>query len=472
MFRETQCSLLSYVSMANECFMTTYYSRTMLFLLFVSVKFCFSQTVSYNDVAVIINDNSTVSDQIGTYFKLKRNIPEQNMIHVSAPNTEQIDSLEFEQIRVQVESYLINNNLVDSINYIVTTKGVPLKIDAGCVTDSLPESRCASVDSELALILGPYAGSIGQNSSIQNPMYESHANFSRDSMGIYLVTRLDGYTKSDVFNLIDRSGPDTGLNKESATAVVDISNATGWETSFFVSRFMPAYDALLAQSWNAQIDSLFAPLMNQQNVFSYLSMAHGPLPYYPMNYEFVPGSFGTLTMCGSAYTFDQTTNVENSVLVADMIAYGATGMHGYVDFVFMGQVMRPEILVDRYLDATNNFNLAESFYMGEMVLSWQSVFIGDPKASVKVDNLAQLNSSMSVNSLEIFPNPGSGLINIHSEEPINKVAIHDMHGELVYEKEKGQEKSVQLNLTQFKEGVYIVQVETTTTSILERFVIK
>ena len=87
--------------------------------------------VSYNDVAIIVNVNSPTSAAVGNYFKAARSIPDINVIYVSAPTSEEIDSLAFESIRSQVESHLVNNNLENVINYLVTTKGLPLKVRRG-----------------------------------------------------------------------------------------------------------------------------------------------------------------------------------------------------------------------------------------------------------------------------------------------------------------------------------------------------
>ena len=54
-----------------------------------------SQTIYYDDVAVIINDNSPTSIDIGNYFQTARNIPNQNMIHVLAPVNEEITPAPF-----------------------------------------------------------------------------------------------------------------------------------------------------------------------------------------------------------------------------------------------------------------------------------------------------------------------------------------------------------------------------------------
>ena len=156
-----------------------------------------SSSHSYDDVILIINNNSQISKDIGNYFKAKRNINDSRIVYINTTDREEINLKDYNnQIRVPIENFLISNNLTDYINYIVTTKEVPLKI---------VDKQVRSVDSELTLILGPYNDSIGVTKKIINPYYSKNETFSRDKFGIYLVTRLTGYTYSDVKNLIDRS---------------------------------------------------------------------------------------------------------------------------------------------------------------------------------------------------------------------------------------------------------------------------
>ena len=54
---------------------------------------------NYNDVAVIVNDSSQTSINIGNYFQAHRNIPSQNIIHISCTTDEGIDSTTFQQIQ-------------------------------------------------------------------------------------------------------------------------------------------------------------------------------------------------------------------------------------------------------------------------------------------------------------------------------------------------------------------------------------
>lgn len=432
----------------------------------------FSQLINYNDVAVIVNDSSQESIDIANYFQTLRNIPSQNMIHISAPLTEEIDSLQFEQIRLQIENYLISNDLQDSINYLVTTKGVPLKVESGCFDPMNSVDACASFDSELTLILGSNSSQIGLNGSIANPLYNASGNFSHLTSGIYLVTRLDAYSTQDVFDLLDRSGPLTGLNQQSAQAIMDLNAATAGDSTYFMDFYlMPTYDFLINNSWNAQIDPNFNPLLNQGNVFSYIFEGHGPLTNVDLNYSWTFASIGALSSCKTASTFDNSVNVSNDFLVADLIAEGCTGTHGNVDCIFFSQLLNSETLMSRYLDPLINYNLAESFYMAEPRLSWQAVIIGDPKTSIIISDEAGI-SSPSLKTVSIYPNPSSGIVHIKGNETINSITVIDMSGATVQQHDHLTSNTVQLDFQDLEKGMYFLHVQIGENTIQEKIVIQ
>ncbi|MDG6225580.1 MAG: TIGR03790 family protein [Candidatus Thermoplasmatota archaeon] len=152
--------------------------------------------VTYDDVALLVNDNSPVSLEIGTYFALKRGIPPLRVINLSVPARETINSGEFDELARQVKENLSQRGLTDSIDYLVTTKGVPLRVSGS-------QMRMASVDSELMLLDGPYENRIHGNYWMTNPYFDKFDTFSREKYGIRLVTRLTGYTKEEAMNLLD-----------------------------------------------------------------------------------------------------------------------------------------------------------------------------------------------------------------------------------------------------------------------------
>src|SRR3989344_329240 len=185
-----------------------------------STNFSNENLVNYSDVLVVININSQVSEQVGSYFANARHIPSINIARISVSGNEEINDAEFNSLRSQLESHIINNNLQDKINYIVTTKGVPLKINRGdgCFSTS---SSCASVDSELMLILGAYSVYIGQAGRITSPYYYWSTSFSHTTYGIYLVTRLDGYNFEQIRAMIDKSSINPIPIQRSAKFVFD-----------------------------------------------------------------------------------------------------------------------------------------------------------------------------------------------------------------------------------------------------------
>lgn len=101
------------------------------------------------NVLVVVNDNSAVSRSVADYYARKRAIPAINMCHIRASLREDIDRATYErEIAVPIGAFLKKNGLVQSIFYIVTTSGVPLRIEgAGGLTGD-----AASVDSELAAL--------------------------------------------------------------------------------------------------------------------------------------------------------------------------------------------------------------------------------------------------------------------------------------------------------------------------------
>jgi uncharacterized protein (TIGR03790 family) len=338
-------------------------------------------STSYNDVAVVVNTNSATSQAIGAYFKSARNIPSLNMIYVAVDTAEEIDSIQFGALRSQIESYLTGNHLTDSINYIVTTKGVPLKVNRGNTFSSTSPS--ASVESELALVLGPYSSSIGGEGRIISPLYNVDAHMSRVTYGIYLVTRLDGYTLQDVLGLIDRSGP--GLRVD-PTSMYVFDQDPAWNGS------IPALNNYLATAKTtldnmgklATLDQSTTYLTHQASVIGYTSW--GSNDHYANNFTtyaiphntWAPGAIAETYVSTSARSF-QLPAAYGQSLIADLIHEGISGAKGYVYEPYSSAMAIAYILFDRY---ARGYNLAESYSMASRYCSWMDVIIGDPKTSI------------------------------------------------------------------------------------------
>ena len=103
------------------------------------------------------------------------------------------------------------SGLEESIYYIVTTAGVPLKIPG---TAELT-GNAASVDSELTLLYSDlHSGkSHAIDGTIPNPFFGRRDAFSHPEFPIYLVTRLAAYDFDGVKGIIDRSLAATNRGK-------------------------------------------------------------------------------------------------------------------------------------------------------------------------------------------------------------------------------------------------------------------
>ncbi|MBE0643118.1 MAG: TIGR03790 family protein [Bacteroidetes bacterium] len=368
-----------------------------MLLLYASSLLC-QMPVDYRDVGLIINDNDTNSVAIGEYFIQKRNIPSWNVIHVQAPAKETITPEQFEDMRFQIEEYLtVTTGLVDSLNYFVTTKGVPLRVlhnnDGGDATN-------ASVDAELMLILGAYANQIHQNTLFSSPTsvrthgyFRKNEHYSRKAIvpgssppapyDLFLTTRLTGLTKEDVFTLIDRSGPFTLVNKDSALWVFD-RDPRPIQLDPYDLNFVAASQILSGKGWNVLLneDSVF--VTDQRNVLGYGSWGsndhydHHYTSYARTRNHWLPGSVAETYVSTSARNFTPGGQAGQS-RIADLIAEGCTGASGYVFEPYTVALTWVNYLADRY---TSGYNLAESYYMSNPTISWMAVIVGDPKTSI------------------------------------------------------------------------------------------
>jgi uncharacterized protein (TIGR03790 family) len=338
-------------------------------------------SVSYSDVGVIVNVNSSASQTIGAYFVAQRSIPAANVIYVNAPTTEEITNAQFESLRSQVESHLQANNLVNTLNYIVTTKGVPLKINRGD-TYSL-SSPSASVESELMLILGSYTSIIAGTGRTYSPYYGKTGAFSRASYGIYLVTRLDGYDVADVLGLIDRSGPGTRVSS-SSRFVLDEDPAWNNAAPYLNDYLTQACAALQQRGRVVELNADSVYITSRENVIGYVSW--GSNDHYQSTFtvnaipynSWVPGALAETYVSTSGRSFQEPPAYGQS-LIADLIREGVSGAKGYVYEPYSSAMANSSVLFDRYVAG---YNLAESYFMSSRFISWMDVVVGDPKTTI------------------------------------------------------------------------------------------
>jgi len=346
--------------------------------------------ITPDQILVVVNEGSAISERIGEYYRLGRRIPAQQLIRIRTDPREEIDRDTFQrEIEQPIAAYLLRHQLQDQILAIVLTKGVPLKIRG---SGGLKGTR-ASVDSELALLYRALVqGPPPPEGRIANPYFRpgTPVPFSRAGYDIYLVTRLDGYTWEDIRELIDRAGRPATHGKvilEMKPAFPGSGSATGnaWLTR--------AAERLRGSGLEVLVNESPRRIAGETGVIGYAGWGSNDPAHRgerDPGVHWLPGAIASWFVSTSARTFtsppagwttgswdDPKTFYAGSPqsLIGDLIAEGVTGVVGYVDEPYLDGTARPDILFPAY---RSGFTLAESFYMALPYLSWQSVVIGDP----------------------------------------------------------------------------------------------
>ena len=109
--------------------------------------------------------------------------------------------------------------------------------------------------------------------------------------------------------------------------------------------------------------------------------------------------------------------------------------------------------------------------MSETTLSWQTVIIGDPKASVYVDNLADVNPLDDV-VVQIYPNPSNGNVQVQLNKTINALRVVDLTGKSVQYMDAIGSDYVLLDLSEVSNGIYVIQIESDGGTLQERIAIR
>jgi uncharacterized protein (TIGR03790 family) len=276
--------------------------------------------------------------------------------------------------------------LIERVLYIVTTLGVPLKVD-GAGTGQITE-RC-SVDSELALLYSKLKGTKFERAGyLTNPFFMRRDDrFGHPRFPVYLVTRLAAYDVADVKAMIDRSL----VARNRGKFVLDLSSSNDAMGEDWLRTA-----AILLPEDRVVIDQTRKVLYLQPDVIGYASWGSndGNRKLRNLGFRWLPGAIATEFVSTSGRTFkrppdgwtyttwsDKLHLWEGSPqgLSADLLHEGATGAAGNVYEPFLSGCVRPDYLLPAYYQGRN---LAESFYLATPYLSWQGVVLGDPLCSL------------------------------------------------------------------------------------------
>jgi uncharacterized protein (TIGR03790 family) len=318
-------------------------------------------------VFLIINDSSPESKEIGEFYRVQRMIPAENVMHITAPPKDDIQQYDYEQmIERHVKAKLKANK--NPIDFIVLTKGFPLRVHYGSFA---LDQLLACINMPLEPIKNPTKEDVER---CLNPYFSKNEKFSSKKYGFYLVTRLDGYTAADAKKLVMNS---LAAKAHKGPFLFD-ADPTRTSNGYKIMQdsLLRAADVLKTKGLQVTLDETSKFVGPSSPVAGYASWGSNDRAFDLAAYKgikFLPGALAETFVSTSGRTFSSTSGGQS--LVADLIASGVTGVKGYVSEPYTFALAKPDIIFDRY---TSGFNLAESFYMGSLVLKWKDVVIGDP----------------------------------------------------------------------------------------------
>jgi uncharacterized protein (TIGR03790 family) len=340
------------------------------------------------NVLLVVNQNDSVSREIGDYYRPRRGVPDRNVCTVSMTSAEEIDWATYQQqIERPVGECLKKANLTEKVLYIVLTLGVPLRV-AGAGKSTTTET--CSVDSELTLLYAKLKGVKTERAGwAANPFFMKRDEiFTHPRFPIYLVTRLAAFDVAEAKQMIDRSLSARNRGK----FVVDLQSADDTEGNNWLRTA-----AILLPADRVVMEATKNVLYGQTEVIGYASWGSNDpsRKKRDLGFQWLPGAVATEYVSTNARTLKKPadtwtyTNWDDRLhlfegspqgLTTDLIHQGATGASGNVFEPFLSACVRPDYLFPAYFEG---HNLAESYYVAMPYLSWQGIVLGDPLCSIR-----------------------------------------------------------------------------------------
>lgn len=349
-------------------------------------------------VVIVANANDPESVELARFYADERRIPRANIFAMDLPLGEEVSWRQYiDQLLTPLQRWLIEQQWIEAIemdlmddvgrrklstaghriSYLVTCRGVPLKIradpnlpsDAPTGMSSKLRTNRAAVDSELTLI---NRSETRRDGLVGNPV------FGKSSLGLFegdslvRVSRLDGPTYPAARRLVTsaREAERRGLIGRS---MVDIGgpHAKGDEW------FEEAAEVLREHQWKPQIHRAKGTLpatARADGVAIYLGWYAGKIngPFGLPDYEFVPGA---IALHLHSYSASSLRLQDGGGWTGPFVARGVAATVGNVYEPYLEFTHHPHRFIGALLAGAT---LGEAAYYALPALSWQGIVVGDP----------------------------------------------------------------------------------------------
>jgi len=302
---------------------------------------------------------------------------------LDAPASETVNRDTYNSLKSDIESWLTVNEVRYEVKYIVTCKGVPLRVSK--VGGSGTTADFACFDSELCLLFETYeilGRKVNAYYSYVTPKVFHPGRYSYGGLTVrYIVTRLTGYTYEEVTGLIDRClDPYTG---DDVWHILDGDPDIGYDYMDQAGPLMVAaglnvyYDDTNTFVTAATIDDL--SISDHVMTYTGHGIHHSPNPGTWYIIDDLQFSYPNGALFNSYESYNGTTFTWESHsshgMVGDFIRMGGCGGIGHVYEPYSDGV-GDERAIARWYE--RGYNLAEAQYLGLRYVSWTEVVAGEP----------------------------------------------------------------------------------------------
>jgi uncharacterized protein (TIGR03790 family) len=361
-----------------------------------------------DEVFVVYNLRSAPDSRlVAEHYAKRRGIPENRVLGLALPTTENITRAEFNaSLRDPLLAALEERGLLvfDStlipaaegkpggvawtprptpLRYLVLTYGVPTRItrDATLVEplqERLPQQlrrNEASVDSELALLPLARAG-LPLTGVTRNPVFEAEDGAAINvSKGILMVARLDGPSLNVARDLVDRAlSAETngfwGRAYFDARGLKDGNYAVGDEWILAAAGTARQLGFETRLDTNATTFPATLPLPRIAVYAGWYDQAVSG-PFTLPEVDFMPGA-----VAYHLFSYSARTVHNQSSWVGALLGKGAAVTLGCVDEPYLEGTPNLAVFFDRLL--ARGFTFGEAAYAAQSGLSWQTIVVGDP----------------------------------------------------------------------------------------------
>lgn len=304
-------------------------------------------------LGLLINDNDPDSIALGEYYRTRRNIPPENIVHVQVPKKNQLNLAEFQLLKSQVDS-----KLSDNIQAIAVAWTNPSRVG------------CNSMTSALALgFMGDPCVNNTCSWARSSPYYKSNSSQPYNDYKMRPAMMLAAFNLEQAKRMIDRGVASDATNPHGSAYLMNTTDGT----RSLRAKIFPAQNLgkVLSPYVNVQLKQANSISGTSDALFYFQGLAS--VSDIDAN-TYPPGAVADhLTSYGGMLT----DSGQMSALY--FIAGGVTGTFGTVSepCAYSQKFPDPTIMISHY---TKGETLIEAYWKS-VLQTFQGIFVGEPLAN-------------------------------------------------------------------------------------------